>query len=118
MHSRILTGGLLALGLSLTPAVASAATTTTTTTPMTKTTVAPTTTRNYEVVGRLDAHRSTAVAELDRIRKDGITGLYVARIGSKTIRYRVEERRLTHAQAVALEGRLHAHGFSARRIRY
>ena len=116
MHSRILTGGLLALGLSLTPAVASAATTPTTTTPTSTTTAAPA--HNYEVYGRSDAHRSTAVSELDRIRKDGITGMYVARIGKKTIRYRVEERHLTRPQAVALENRLHAHSFAAHRTRY
>ncbi len=117
MHSRVLTGGLLALGLSLAPAAASASTTTTTAPKTTTTVHAATPAHDYEVVCHEYVRRSNAVKELDKIRKDGITGMYVAKIGTKTVRYRAQERHLTRAQAISLEGRLHSHHFSASRIR-
>jgi len=118
MHSRWLTGFVLAAGIALTSTAAASASTTTTTAPRaaTATAVPKTTVHHYEVISGTFAHRANAVKHLNLIRKDKIAGLSIARIGTKTVWYRVEERGLSRAGASARVKQLHDHGFTARYV--
>ncbi len=104
----VATGLGIALSIAVAAGPASASTTTTTIVKATTTT-----SHAYEVVAGTFRERASADRHLARIEKAGVTGLSVHRIGTTTIRYRVEERRLTHTEARAKVAKLHAEGFSA-----